>query len=148
MNIVIQLRQTNWVIKKMAAQAGLEPATNWLTVNHSTNWVTGQNVHIRKTPHQPRGSRITTTECGVYFLTMPSLTNTVAGTLTLPLKETICIVLSFDFSTLQRRRLMHSVLHKLQCLSGLFPLSDPWHSSHRRHIGRLRLNSVSLNLIP
>ena len=62
MNIVTQLRQTNWVIKKMAAQAGLEPATNWLTVNHSTNWVTGQNVHIRKTPHQPRGSRITTTE--------------------------------------------------------------------------------------
>jgi len=61
--------------------------------------------------------------CGVHFLTMPSLTNTVAGTLTLPLKETICIVLSFDFSTLQRRRLMHSVLHKLQCLSGLFPLS-------------------------
>ena len=46
----------------LAAQAGLEPATNWLTVNHSTNWVTGQNVHIRKTPHQPRGSRITTTE--------------------------------------------------------------------------------------
>jgi len=34
------------------------------------------------------------------FLTMPSLTNTVAGTLTLPLKETICIVLSFDCSTL------------------------------------------------
>ena len=48
--------------KRLAAQAGLEPATNWLTVNHSTNWVTGQNVHIRKTPHQPRGSRITTTE--------------------------------------------------------------------------------------
>ena len=22
-------------------------------------------------------------------------------------------------------------------LSGLFPLSDPWYSSHRRHIGRL-----------
>ena len=37
------------------------------------------------------------------FLTMPSLTNTVAGTLTLPHtqnKETICIVLSFDCSTL------------------------------------------------
>ena len=33
-------------------------------------------------------------------LTMPSLTNTVAGTLTFPLKETICIVLSFDCSTL------------------------------------------------
>ena len=59
------------------------------------------------------------------FLTMPSLTNTVAGTLTFPLKETICIVLSFDCSTLHRRRLMHSVIHKLQCLSGLFPLSDP-----------------------
>ena len=82
------------------------------------------------------------------ILTMPSLTNTVAGTLTFPHtqnKETICIVLSFDCSTTWSTLATH--LPSL-CLSGLFPLSDPWHSSHRRHIGRLRLNSVSLNLIP
>ena len=149
----------------MAAQAGLEPATNWLTVNHSTNWVTGQNVggeesNLTPTIHPQVNlvlhifQRTYSWICSTFelypnkILTMPSLTNTVAGTLTLPHtqnKETICIVLSFDCSTTWSTLATH--LPSL-CLSGLFPLSDPWHSSHRRHIGRLRLNSVSLNLIP
>ena len=34
------------------------------------------------------------------------------------------------------------------CLRGLFPLSDLWYSSHRRNIGCLRLNSVSLKIVP
>jgi len=29
------------------------------------------------------------------------------------------------------------------CLRDLFSLSDPWHSSHPHHIGRLRLNSAT-----
>ena len=37
-------------------------------------------------------------------------------------------------------RIFQSDTSILPCLSGLFPLSDPWYSSHRRHIGRLRPN--------
>ena len=78
-------------------------------------------------------------------LTMPSLNYTVAGTLTFlhtQNKETICIVLSFDGDSVKARgsqRIFQSdTTQLLPCLSGLFPLSDLWHSSHRRDIGRLR----------
>ena len=56
---------------------------------------------------------------------MPSLTNTVAGTLTLPLKETICIVLSFD-----QRDIGFSVLIILTNLWKLVRLSeDPFYTT-------------------
>ena len=32
----------------LAPRAGLEPATNWLTVNHSTNWVIGELVELTR----------------------------------------------------------------------------------------------------
>jgi len=60
------------------------------------------------------------------LLTMPSLNYTISGTLIL--HSTI-----FRCSTRQSWKKPHV----MSSLSGLFPLSDLWYSSHRRHIGRL-----------